>query len=683
MNSAQSDWGLQQSVLLQALADKTYNWAMQQYSKGEGVTDQAIAGFMEMAGKGRGLAETLTNQYQDQIKPLMDQYIREAGSYASEGRQRFEAGQAMSTVAQADQAAMKAAMDKIIGYGGNVNAGKTQKLMIAEGISDAQARAGAGTKAALDTEATGRQMLEKSIQMKSPIPDQAMAAMQATNASLNGAENAILGLMKAGADLAGAGAPYAQAAAAANKLPPVGNVSQSTSQQSSQQSSRQQSQSDKQSQQTDKEGGGKGQGQPKEGGEKGGGDRDKGGGGSGGGSDGGQKFGPPANIQPGVYKSPGGGDDKEATGEAPDPWSSGPTYVDENGVLTPEYSPNFGRDESGNFLSPDTPGIWDNPAPFGDWAPPDQNQWFNVPRDQETTDAIGGGLYGQGTWAGQPGEPQWEPLEKPYEPLGADMNPGSDGPFDATGSSDAWGGQNFANEANQLNEDLQNANYDSRGGQDFSEYDAGDDTSDFTDAGDDGNDYSYDDYEYDAGDDTSDFTDAGDDYYASDDGGGDDYYQYDAGDDTSDFTDAGDDYYSDDYYDSGGDDYYDDGGDYSDWGDDTGSDWARGGLIPPRRPQHPRMAQGGVMPTTGGPVPRSASPSRGRLTDDISARLNAGEYVIPRDVVKHQGTKFFTDLIAKSRKLRTGMAGAKPGPTMKRALPPGRPTFQSRPLPPR
>jgi hypothetical protein len=34
---------LQQSQLLSALADKTYNWAMQQYAKGEGVTDQTIS----------------------------------------------------------------------------------------------------------------------------------------------------------------------------------------------------------------------------------------------------------------------------------------------------------------------------------------------------------------------------------------------------------------------------------------------------------------------------------------------------------------------------------------------------------------------------------------------------------------------------------------------------------------
>ncbi len=85
---------------------------------------------------------------------------------------------------------------------------------------------------------------------------------------------------------------------------------------------------------------------------------------------------------------------------------------------------------------------------------------------------------------------------------------------------------------------------------------------------------------------------------------------------------------------------------------------------------------GGVLPTTGGAVPKSASPSRGRQTDDISARLNAGEFVMPRDVVAHKGTHFFNNLIAKSRKLRTGMAGPPARPTMKPALR-GKPSFRS------
>ena len=65
------------------------------------------------------------------------------------------------------------------------------------------------------------------------------------------------------------------------------------------------------------------------------------------------------------------------------------------------------------------------------------------------------------------------------------------------------------------------------------------------------------------------------------------------------------------------------------------------------------MAGGGpVAPTTGGFVSQALSPSRGGQVDDVPARLNEGEYVIPRDVVQFKGKEFFHRLIAQSRKNR-------------------------------
>lgn len=108
------------------------------------------------------------------------------------------------------------------------------------------------------------------------------------------------------------------------------------------------------------------------------------------------------------------------------------------------------------------------------------------------------------------------------------------------------------------------------------------------------------------------------------------------------------------------------GGSSGDYGDYGG--YARGGSV-----------QRGVLPTSGGPVPRSASPSQGRQTDDVPARLNAGEFVIPRDVTQHLGTQHFHKLIEKSRMARTGMRGPPARPQMKPAIQ-QRPTFTSRPM---
>ena len=65
------------------------------------------------------------------------------------------------------------------------------------------------------------------------------------------------------------------------------------------------------------------------------------------------------------------------------------------------------------------------------------------------------------------------------------------------------------------------------------------------------------------------------------------------------------------------------------------------------------MARGGpVAPTTGGFVSQALSPSGGGQVDDVPARLNEGEYVIPRDVVQFKGKEFFHKLIMQARKNR-------------------------------
>lgn len=748
VTTPQTDWGLMQSQLLSALGDQQYKWAMDQYAKGTGVTDQTIQNFMELSGKGRGLADTLLTQYKDQIQPLISKYIADAGSYASEERQRFMAGEAMSTVAQADQAAMDEMERKLGGFGVNVNSGRYQDMMLSARTADAAARAGAGTKAAQDTADRGRMMEEKAIAMGQQMPGQAMNAVNTAYAGLTGAESAILGLMNAGANLTQSAAPFYNAAVGANKIPPVGASSQSTSVQAS--GSRTPgpqggaSGGGGGSKAAPKGGGGQGQQpkqQPKDPGSKSKSENEKEGGGGGGGPRGAGSANSKATADiggkagAGVYNNPTKTeeDPSAGTGAADLTGYTGPIgYIDPNtGTVMPEFSPGLGRDAEGNLLTPGT-ADWTGTDP--NWTLPKGDQGYNVPA---SFDADGDNPILQ---LGLPGGTTFNEASPdafdPYSSFDQGVFPGGDSgelPQGAGSTSgegyDPWGGQG----------------YDPWGGQDFSQYDdytydAGNDFSDWTDQITDyydnqtdtgyGGDYGSDYYDYDAGSDFSDWTDAGDaggydDYsYADDYNSGYDDYNYDAGNDFSDWTDAGDTGgYYDDYsyagdYNSGYDDYsyagdynsgydagyYDNSGGYdsydsgtyadtsgyggeyySDYGGDYGDyTYAKGGRVRPDR-QRPRPGAGrGVMPTTGGPVPRSASPSRGKQTDDISARLNAGEYVIPKDVVSHQGTKFFTDLIAKSRKLRTGMTGAKPGPTMKQALPPGtRPTFRSRPLPPR
>lgn len=85
---------------------------------------------------------------------------------------------------------------------------------------------------------------------------------------------------------------------------------------------------------------------------------------------------------------------------------------------------------------------------------------------------------------------------------------------------------------------------------------------------------------------------------------------------------------------------------------------------------------GGAV-TSGGNVPADASPTRGAAIDDVDARLNVGEFVVPKDVVSWKGEEFFQKLIDQSRKSKPE-APAKPA----YAIVPerqGAPAFQSRP----
>jgi hypothetical protein len=80
-------------------------------------------------------------------------------------------------------------------------------------------------------------------------------------------------------------------------------------------------------------------------------------------------------------------------------------------------------------------------------------------------------------------------------------------------------------------------------------------------------------------------------------------------------------------------------------GDDDSGGYAHGGGIPDHYHVH-----GLPDAVSGGHIPYGLSPSHGHTTDDVVANLNAGEFVIPRDVTHYYGHKFFYDLINKGRK---------------------------------
>jgi hypothetical protein len=85
---------------------------------------------------------------------------------------------------------------------------------------------------------------------------------------------------------------------------------------------------------------------------------------------------------------------------------------------------------------------------------------------------------------------------------------------------------------------------------------------------------------------------------------------------------------------------------------------------------------GGAVPgtaTQGGNIPAEASRSRGAAIDDVDAKLNVGEFVVPKDVAAWKGEEFFQKLIEGSRKAKQ-TAPAKPEFAI---APKGQPTFST------
>ena len=85
--------------------------------------------------------------------------------------------------------------------------------------------------------------------------------------------------------------------------------------------------------------------------------------------------------------------------------------------------------------------------------------------------------------------------------------------------------------------------------------------------------------------------------------------------------------------------------------------WAEGGSIPQDN------APTGDDATQGGFVSQELSPSAGAKVDDVDARLNSGEFVIPKDVAAWKGQEFFYKLMATARQMRA-RAGQESGQGM-------------------
>jgi hypothetical protein len=100
---------------------------------------------------------------------------------------------------------------------------------------------------------------------------------------------------------------------------------------------------------------------------------------------------------------------------------------------------------------------------------------------------------------------------------------------------------------------------------------------------------------------------------------------------------------------------------------------AKGGYIDPSR----RYAEGGEVEGGDQMVTPDMSQSEGAITDDVPARLNVGEFVIPKDVVEWLGEEKLQNIIVSARKKREQNTVAEPEMGPASAIDAQAPQFQS------
>ena len=618
------------ALAAEQLGQQQYTWAEQEYIKTSAISDQAINDFLSTSQIGLEAAQSMLGQFENVTLPEMNQLAMEAGQYSSDARVSQNMGQAESDASQTADAARLNAIQNLESFGVDPSSGMYADLERTANTQAGAAEAGAGQQAALNTANTGRQLLEQSILQGQQLPGDVVNSLNSAYQGIAGAANTAATNLNVGTAARGSAAPFLSAAASL-KLPPVANTTLAQSNRSPA----------------------------------------SGGGGSTKTPDSMQQIWnePAGNANSGGRYSGGvlpyGGTTTPASVSRAASQPTSRQSTSSGGSLAPGAPPSPGGTSAGQVqtqpLYETGSGLNEfyNENPGGAGAPPSaggvNDNAFNAQNPNNVSYADSALQPFQSatdtSLAGQPGSFADGQLPPGFGGGGANLNFGQSSGFNNPGqfSNGSFnpGNSAFSQDSGNpfdsggFNQTFENSGnpFDSGGG--FTDWGSGDAGFGQPNAGNP------------VGDVLNPSTNWGADW-----GGGDQSSGKSGNDWTPpDYTPntwGGD--YSGGGKSSGG---YGGGGGggkggYEALPGDWGAGYARGGPV-----------RKGVLPqpTTGGRVPMRASPSMGQRTDDVKANLNAGEFVIPRDVVQMKGHEFFHKLITQARKNRIMHGQQGPGPS--------------------
>jgi hypothetical protein len=140
-----------------------------------------------------GQAQNLLDTYNKQYMPAMQQQLDFAKNYATPGRLALNRGQAVSGAAQAGDAALSNAKQKLASYGvSDPSGGMAGGALRSAGVATAGSEAAAGTQSDINTTMTGQQLLNQAIQTGLQLPGQAATGAGVALSAQNQAVNAPL-----------------------------------------------------------------------------------------------------------------------------------------------------------------------------------------------------------------------------------------------------------------------------------------------------------------------------------------------------------------------------------------------------------------------------------------------------------------------------------------------------------
>lgn len=194
---------LEQSRLQFGLQQQMFDWAKQAYADNKVISDQVANQFLQAQKFNQANAEKDRARWEKDFRPLEDEYIQRARSYASQGRQELEAGRASANVAQQMDTARAAAAQKLESFGIDPSSTRYGALDLAFRAQQGAATAAASNQARLATEATGNAMMGNAINLGRQTLGQGLGMQSIANQSGSGAINTNLATTMSGAQTMG------------------------------------------------------------------------------------------------------------------------------------------------------------------------------------------------------------------------------------------------------------------------------------------------------------------------------------------------------------------------------------------------------------------------------------------------------------------------------------------------